>query len=334
MEDMTLSSDDSTLGPEQAAQLAARLDDVLARLDAAAEGTGRDSREITLLLATKTRRPAEIALAVQLLRERGRTVAVGENRAQEISKHADPLLADNGVPRHFIGRLQTNKARDVVAFAETIHSVDRDGIADALERRAEKAGVQRDVLVQVNTSGEESKGGFAPTAEAIAPMVQRLLASPVLRPVGLMTGYEGDEERTAEATAGGYYRTGDIGARDADGYITYVGRADDVFKASDYKISPFELESALLEHEAVECVGVVGIHDTIHGENVRAYLVFRAEVKRPTTQELIEFSRARVGYKAPDEIIVLDEMPVNAVGKVDRAALAQLADAAVNRHLT
>ena len=58
------------------------------------------------------------------------------------------------------------------------------------------------------------------------------------RPVGLMTGYHGDPDRTAEAMAGGYYRTGDIGSRDADGYITYVGRTDDVFKASDYKISP------------------------------------------------------------------------------------------------
>ena len=168
-------------------QLAARLDEVLARLDAAAERVGRDGREITLLLATKTRTPAEIAAAVQLLRERDRRIAVGENRAQEIAKHADPLLADNRVPRHFIGRLQTNKARDVVAFAELVHSVDRDDIADALERRAELAGVTRDVLVQVNTSGEESKGGYAPTTDALAPIVERLRASSSLRPVGLMT---------------------------------------------------------------------------------------------------------------------------------------------------
>ena len=168
-------------------QLAARLDEVLARLDAAAERVGRDGREITLLLATKTRTPQEIAAAVQLLRERDRRIAVGENRAQEIAKHADPLLADNGVPRHFIGRLQTNKARDVVAFAELVHSVDRDDIADALERRAELAGLTRDVLVQVNTSGEESKGGYAPTAEALVPIIERLRASGSLRPVGLMT---------------------------------------------------------------------------------------------------------------------------------------------------
>lgn len=187
MEGMTSSADDTALRPEHREQLAARLDDVLARLDAAAERAGRDAREITVLLASKTRTPAEIALAIELLRERGRRIAVGENRAQEIAKHSDPLLAGNGVPRHFIGRLQTNKARDVVAFAEMIHSVDREGIADALERRAETAGVRRDVLVQVNTSGEESKGGFAPTVEAVAPMVERLRDSPALRPVGLMT---------------------------------------------------------------------------------------------------------------------------------------------------
>src|SRR5699024_4479534 len=178
---------DTALPPERREQLAARLDDVLARIDTAAARVGRDGRGITVLLATKMRTPAEIAVAVELLRERDRRIAVGENRAQEIAKHADALLADNGVPRHFIGRLQTNKARDVVAFAGTIHSVDREGIADALERRAEMAGVQRDVLVQVNTSGEDSKGGFAPTAREIAPMVERLRASPVLRPVGLMT---------------------------------------------------------------------------------------------------------------------------------------------------
>ncbi|APX35036.1 YggS family pyridoxal phosphate enzyme [Brachybacterium sp. P6-10-X1] len=168
-------------------QLTARLDDVLSRLDAAAARAGRGGREITVLLATKTRTPQEIATVIDLLRERGRPIVVGENRAQEISKHTDPLLADNGVPRHFIGRLQTNKARDVVAFAETIHSVDREDIADALERRAGMAGLRRDVLVQVNTSGEESKGGFAPALEAVGPIIERLRAGEGLRPVGLMT---------------------------------------------------------------------------------------------------------------------------------------------------
>ncbi len=189
MEAMTASSADP--------QLIARLDEVLGRIDAAAARAGRDGAEITLLLATKTRTPAQIAEMIELLRERGRRIAVGENRAQEIAKHEDPLLAGNGVPRHFIGRLQTNKARDVIAFAELVHSVDRDDIADALERRAELADLHRDVLVQVNTSGEESKGGFAPTLEALAPIVERLRGSEHLRPVGLMTIGANTSDETA-----------------------------------------------------------------------------------------------------------------------------------------
>ena len=189
MEAMTASSADP--------QLIARLDEVLGRIDAAAARAGRDGAEITLLLATKTRTPAQIAEMIELLRERGRRIAVGENRAQEIAKHEDPLLAGNGVPRHFIGRLQTNKSRDVIAFAELVHSVDRDDIADALERRAELADVRRDVLVQVNTSGEESKGGFAPTLEALAPIVERLRGSGHLRPVGLMTIGANTSDETA-----------------------------------------------------------------------------------------------------------------------------------------
>ena len=189
MEAMTASSADP--------QLIARLDEVLGRIDAAAARAGRDGAEITLLLATKTRTPAKIAEMIELLQERGRRIAVGENRAQEIAKHEDPLLAGNGVPRHFIGRLQTNKARDVIAFAELVHSVDRDDIADALERRAELADVRRDVLVQVNTSGEESKGGFAPTLEALAPIVERLRGSGHLRPVGLMTIGANTSDETA-----------------------------------------------------------------------------------------------------------------------------------------
>lgn len=189
MEAMTASSADP--------QLIARLDEVLGRIDAAAARAGRDGAEITLLLATKTRTPAQIAEMIELLRERDRRIAVGENRAQEIAKHEDPLLAGNGVPRHFIGRLQTNKARDVIAFAELVHSVDRDDIADALERRSELADVRRDVLVQVNTSGEESKGGYAPTLEALAPIVERLRGSEHLRPVGLMTIGANTSDETA-----------------------------------------------------------------------------------------------------------------------------------------
>src|SRR6478609_2602736 len=76
-------------------------------------------------------------------------------------------------------------------------------------------------------------------------------------PLPLMTGYQGDAARNDEAMTGGWYHTGDVASRDADGYITYVGRTDDVFKASDYKISPFEVESVLIEHPAVAEAAVV-----------------------------------------------------------------------------
>ena len=77
------------------------------------------------------------------------------------------------------------------------------------------------------------------------------------RPLALMHGYLDDAARTDAATTGGYYRTGDEARRDEDGYIHFVGRGDDVFKSSDYRISPFELESVLLEHDAVAEAAVV-----------------------------------------------------------------------------
>lgn len=167
--------------------LAARIDAVLERIDAAAQRAGREPADIQILLATKTRTPAEVAEALRLLRERGREAAVGENRAQEMVKHSDPLLADDPAPRHFIGRLQTNKARDVIAFAPMIESVDRDGIIDALQRRAELADVERDVLIQVNTSGEESKGGFEPDVDVVRAAIEHAEEGGRLHVRGLMT---------------------------------------------------------------------------------------------------------------------------------------------------
>jgi acyl-coenzyme A synthetase/AMP-(fatty) acid ligase len=148
-----------------------------------------------------------------------------------------------------------------------------------------------------------------------------------------MIGYWNRPDATAEAIVGGWLDTGDLVSADEQEYLWFRGRKKQIIIHDGSNICPQEVEDTLLEHPAVASAGVVGIHDLVHGENVRAYVTLRAEVARPTTQELIEFSRARVGYKAPDEIIVLPEMPMNAVGKVDRVALKQLADASVNRHL-
>lgn len=145
------------------------------------------------------------------------------------------------------------------------------------------------------------------------------------RPVGVMTGYHGDPDRTAEAMAGGYYRTGDIGSRDADGYITYVGRADDVFKASDYKISPFELESALLEHEAVAEAAVVPAPDEVRLAVPKAYVVL-AEGWEPgpdTAKVLFEHSREVLAPYKRVRRLEFAPLPKTVSGKIRRIELRE-----------
>ncbi|MDT0405600.1 MULTISPECIES: AMP-binding protein [Streptomyces] len=145
------------------------------------------------------------------------------------------------------------------------------------------------------------------------------------RPVGLMTGYHGDPDRTAEAMAGGYYRTGDIGSRDDDGYITYVGRADDVFKASDYKISPFELESVLLEHEAVAEAAVVPAPDPLRLAVPKAYIVL-AEGWEPgpdTAKVLFEHSREALAPYKRLRRLEFGELPKTVSGKIRRIELRE-----------
>jgi acyl-CoA synthetase (AMP-forming)/AMP-acid ligase II len=146
-------------------------------------------------------------------------------------------------------------------------------------------------------------------------------------------GYWNRPDATVETIAGGWLDTGDLVSADEQNYLWFRGRKKQIIIHDGSNICPQEVEDSLLEHPAVASAGVIGIHDLIHGENVRAYVTLRPNAKRPTTAELIQFSKARVGYKAPDEIIVLDEMPTTPVGKVDRNALKQMAEAAANRHL-
>ncbi|GAA1896872.1 isobutyrate:CoA ligase IbuL [Streptomyces durmitorensis] len=146
------------------------------------------------------------------------------------------------------------------------------------------------------------------------------------RPVGLMTGYHGDAERTAEAMAGGYYRTGDIGSLDVDGYLTYVGRSDDVFKSSDYKVSPFELESALLEHEAVVEAAVVPAPDAVRLAVPKAYVVLAKGWKpgEETAEAIFEYTRSVLApYKRLRRIEFTEELPKTISGKIRRVDLRE-----------
>jgi acyl-CoA synthetase (AMP-forming)/AMP-acid ligase II len=140
-------------------------------------------------------------------------------------------------------------------------------------------------------------------------------------------GYWNNPESTAATIRDGWLDTGDVMSFDQDGHLWFRGRKKQIIIHDGSNICPQEVENALLEHDAVESAGVVGVHDLVHGENVRAYVEFKAGAARPSSQELIQFARARVGYKAPEEIVVLDKMPLNATGKVDRMALKRLAEA-------
>lgn len=143
------------------------------------------------------------------------------------------------------------------------------------------------------------------------------------RPLGLMVGYMDSAEKTAEATRGGYYRTGDVASRDADGYITYVGRADDVFKASDYRISPFELESALLEHPAVAEAAVVPSPDPVRLAVPKAFIILTQGTRpsRELAKEIFVFLRGKLAPYKRVRRLEFSDLPKTISGKIRRVQL-------------
>jgi acyl-coenzyme A synthetase/AMP-(fatty) acid ligase len=138
-------------------------------------------------------------------------------------------------------------------------------------------------------------------------------------------GYWNDPGASAEVIFEEWLDTGDVMRVDDDGYLWFCGRQKQIIVHDGSNIAPQEVEDALLAHPAVESVGVVGLRDLVHGENVRAYVALKPGAIAPKALELIKFAKARVGYKAPEEIVFLDAMPLNATGKVDRVALKALA---------
>ena len=143
------------------------------------------------------------------------------------------------------------------------------------------------------------------------------------RPLGLMVGYSDDPERTATVMRGGYYHTGDVAARDAEGYITYVGRTDDVFKASDYRISPFELESVLLEHAAVAEAAVVPAPDPLRLATPKAYVALAAgwEPTAETALAILQFARERLAPYKRVRRVEFAALPKTISGKIRRVDL-------------
>jgi len=143
------------------------------------------------------------------------------------------------------------------------------------------------------------------------------------RPTGLMVGYHGDAGLTAERMAGGYYHTGDVASIDEDGYITYVGRTDDVFKASDYRISPFELESVLIEHEAVVEAAVVPSPDPVRLAVPKAYVVLAEgwAASAETARTIFAYAKEHMPPYARIRRLEFAELPKTISGKIRRVEL-------------
>jgi len=167
---------------------------------------------------------------------------------------------------------------------------------------------------------ERIEGGVR---EIAAPMAMGELA---LRPgwPSMMRGYLHEEERYRRCFAGGWYLTGDLAMRDADGYYWFVGRADDVIKSAGHLIGPFEVESALMEHPAVAEAAVIGLPDPIAGETVKAYVALKPgfEAGEPMRRELLGHARKRLGPAvAPKDIAFRENLPKTRSGKIMRRLL-------------
>jgi acetyl-CoA synthetase len=175
------------------------------------------------------------------------------------------------------------------------------GIEAAIVRRREGGGV--DVIEEPGEEGEIA-----------------------LRPgwPSMFRGYWNEPERTAKCFADGFYLTGDLARRDADGYFWFVGRADDVIKTSGHLVGPFEVESVLLAHPAVAEAGVIGKPDPVALEVVKAFVSLKDGymADEALRRELLGFARARLGaVVAPKEIAFLPELPRTRSGKIMRRLL-------------
>jgi acetyl-CoA synthetase len=140
----------------------------------------------------------------------------------------------------------------------------------------------------------------------------------------MFCGYLDQEERYRKCFAEGWYFTGDLAKRDADGYFWFVGRADDVIKSAGHLIGPFEVESALMEHPAVAEAGVIGKPDPMLGEMVKAFVMLKAgfEESEALRAQILGHARKRLGAAvAPKEIAFATTLPRTRSGKIMRRLL-------------
>ncbi|MBF4766748.1 acetate--CoA ligase [Nocardioides agariphilus] len=180
-------------------------------------------------------------------------------------------------------------------------------------------GVDAAVLVR----GRDGRADVASGAARVAEVGET--GELALRPgfPSMFRGYLDDPERTAKCFGAGWYLSGDLARVDGDGYVWFVGRADDVIKSAGHLIGPFEVETAFMEHPAVVEAGVIGKPDPVAGEVVKAFVTLRTgfEPTEDLRRELVAFGRKRLGGLAPKEIAFDQHLPHTSSGKVMRRLL-------------
>ena len=224
-----------------------------------------------------------------------------------VSSGGAPLATD--VAEQFMRRVPSVSIRQGYGLTETAALISSNPI-----------GKERLGSVGIPVPGTEvrildERGREVPTGE-----VGEICA----RSPGVMVGYWHSPGATAEAIQEGWLHTGDLGYLDAGGYLYVVDRKKDLIIRGGFNVYPRDVEDALLEHPAIEAAGVVGRPDTVHGEEVVAFVSLRPGAEA-TAEELVAWARQRIGgYKYPREIHVVDTVPLTNVSKVDRKALRML----------
>lgn len=229
-----------------------------------------------------------------------------------------------------------NPPRKLVSAGEPLNSEVIDQVRNAWGQVIRDGYGQTETTVQIaNSPGEPLKVGAMgrpmpgydvelrnPTTGQLAEVGEICLRLDP-RPVGLMKGYFDDQEKTGEVMRDGLYHTGDIAERDEEGILTYIGRADDVFKSSDYKLSPFELESVVLEHPAVAEVAVVPSPDPLKLSVPKAFVILASgyEPSAGTAKDILGFCREHLAPYKRIRRLEFSDLPKTISGKIRRVEL-------------
>jgi acyl-CoA synthetase (AMP-forming)/AMP-acid ligase II len=190
-----------------------------------------------------------------------------------------------------------------------------------------------DPAVQYRTVGRPQAGVQVEIVDAEGRAVAQGVAGRVrVRGACVMRGYWGDAETTAQVLSdGGWLTSSDLGYFDGDGNLVIVGRADDMYIRGGYNVYPLEVENVLAEHDAVDRVAVVGLRTSVIGEIGVAFVVPADPAAPPELDDLRSWVAGRLAdYKAPDRLVIVDALPLTAMMKVDKAALAVHAAATVD----